>query len=99
MPLWQPLSDQERRRQRYLYNNVSRITRGEIRRLARRGGVKRLSEDVYEEIRGDLKVYLELVIWHASEYSSHARRKTITALDVVRAVKRMGHKTLYGYGG
>ena len=31
-------------------------------------------------------------------YTEHARRKTVTALDVVYALKRQG-KTLYGFGG
>jgi histone H4 len=33
-----------------------------IRRLARRGGVKRISGLIYEESRGVLKVFLENVI-------------------------------------
>jgi hypothetical protein len=31
-------------------------------------------------------------------YTEHARRKTVTAMDVVYALKRQG-KTLYGFGG
>jgi histone H3/H4 len=30
--------------------------------------------------------------------TEHARRKTVTAMDVVYALKRQG-KTLYGFGG
>jgi histone H4 len=33
-----------------------------IRRLARRGGVKRISGLIYEETRGVLKIFLENVI-------------------------------------
>jgi histone H4 len=69
-----------------------------IRRLARRGGVKRISGLIYEETRGVLKVFLENVIRDAVTYTEHARRKTVTALDVVYALKRQG-KTLYGFGG
>ena len=68
-----------------------------IRRLARRGGVKRISGLIYEETRGVLKVFLENVIRDAVTYTEHARRKTVTALDVVYALKRQG-KTLYGFG-
>ena len=68
------------------------------RRLARRGGVKRISGLIYEETRGVLKVFLENVIRDAVTYTEHAKRKTVTALDVVYALKRQG-KTLYGFGG
>lgn len=37
------------------------ITKPAIRRLARRGGVKRISGLIYEETRGVLKVFLESV--------------------------------------
>ena len=35
------------------------ITKPAIRRLARRGGVKRISGLIYEETRGVLKIFLE----------------------------------------
>ena len=39
----------------------SGITKPAIRRLARRGGVKRISGLIYEETRGVLKIFLENV--------------------------------------
>ena len=45
-----------------------------------------------------LKVFLENVIRDAVTYTEHARRKTVTAMDVVYALKRQG-RTLYGFGG
>ncbi len=77
---------------------VLQITKPAIRRLARRGGVKRISGLIYEETRGVLKVFLENVIRDSVTYTEHARRKTVTALDVVYALKRQG-RTLYGFGG
>ena len=74
------------------------ITKPAIRRLARRGGVKRISGLIYEETRGVLKIFLEHVIRDAVTYTEHARRKTVTAMDVVYALKRQG-RTLYGFGG
>ncbi|KAJ7728796.1 histone-fold-containing protein [Mycena olivaceomarginata] len=68
-----------------------------IRRLARRGGVKRISGLIYEETRGVLKMFLENVIRDSVTYTEHAKRKTVTALDVVYALKRSG-RTLYGFG-
>ena len=87
-----------KRHRRVLHCNIYCITKPEIRRLARRGGVKRISRLIDEEIRGVLMIYLENVIRDAVTYSEHARRKTVTAMDVVFALKRQG-KTLYGYGG
>ena len=99
------------------------MTKGAIRRLARRGGVKRISglstllsripmpsesilmltplsrvATVYEETRGVLKVFLQNVIRDAVVYTEHRRQKTVTAMDVVHALKRQG-RTLYGFGG
>ena len=45
-----------------------------------------------------LKGFLENIIKDAVAYTEHARRKTVTALDVVFALKRQG-RTLYGFGG
>ena len=79
-------------------DNIQGITKPAIRRLARRGGVKRISGLIYEETRGVLKVFLENVIRDAVTYTEHARRKTVTAMDAVYALKRQG-RTLYGFGG
>jgi histone H3/H4 len=69
-------------------------------KLARRGGIKRMSssEAFYDNVRSALYQFLDETIADASHYSNHARRQTITALDVVHALKRRGI-TLYGYGG
>ena len=40
-------------------DNIQGITKPAIRRLARRGGVKRISGLIYEETRGVLKIFLE----------------------------------------
>ena len=79
-------------------DNIQGITKAAIRRLARRGEMKRISGLIYEETRGVLKVFLENVIRDAVTYTEHAKRNTVTAMDVVYAVKRQG-RTLYGYGG
>lgn len=73
------------------------ITKPAIRRLARRGGVKRISNLIYEEVRCVLKSFLEGVIRDSVTYTEHAKRKTVTAMDVIYALKRQG-KCLYGYG-
>ncbi|KAF4359294.1 hypothetical protein G4B88_024258 [Cannabis sativa] len=86
-----------KRHRKVLRDNIQGITKPAIRRLARRGGVKRISGLIYEETRGVLKIFLENVIRDAVTYTEHARRKTVTAMDVVYALKRQG-RTLYGFG-
>lgn len=81
-----------------LRDSIKGISKSAIRKLARRGGCKRISGLVYEEIRGVLKVFLENMTRDAVTYMEHAKRKTVTALDVVYALKRNG-RTLYGFGG
>jgi len=78
-------------------NVILGITKPAIRRLARRGGVKRISAEIYTETRDVLKSFLENVVRDAITYTEHARRKTVTAMDVVYALKRQG-RTLYGFG-
>ncbi|ODM86662.1 Histone H4 [Orchesella cincta] len=79
-----------KRHRKVLRDNIQGITKPAIRRLARRGGVKRISGLIYEETRGVLK--------GRCTYTEHAKRKTVTAMDVVYALKRQG-RTLYGFGG
>uniref|UniRef100_A0A915DYL0 Histone H4 n=1 Tax=Ditylenchus dipsaci TaxID=166011 RepID=A0A915DYL0_9BILA len=87
-----------KRHRRVFRDNIAGITKPAIRRLARRGGVKRISGHIYDETRKVLKTFLEIVIHDAVTYCEHARRKTVTSMDVVHALKRQG-KTLYGFGG
>ena len=87
-----------KRHRKILRDNIQGITKPAIRRLARRGGVKRISGLIYEETRGVLKNFLESVVRDAVTYTEYAKRKTVTAMDIVYALKRQG-KTLYGFGG
>ena len=73
------------------------ISNRAIRRLARRGGVKRISQLIYEDTRVILRSFLENVLKDIIVYTVHAKRKTVTSLDVIYALKRQG-RMLYGYG-
>lgn len=92
------MSDTSRRHRKVIRDSVSGITKPAIRRLARRGGVRRISGLVYEETRSVLREFLSNVVRDAITYTEHAGRKTIRAVDVVYALKRQG-RTLYGFGG
>ena len=95
-PLAAPVRANTQRHYRKVFrDSVQRITKAEIRRLERRGGVMRIHEGVYEHMRGELKMFLEHVICQATQYTSFRRRWTITKLDVMYALKSLGYKTLY----
>ncbi|KAF4636610.1 hypothetical protein G7Y89_g1473 [Cudoniella acicularis] len=51
-----------KRHRKLLKDNIDGITKGDIRRLARRGGVKRISGLIYTDVREALKAYLETVL-------------------------------------
>ena len=84
-----------KRHRKVLRDNIQGITKPAIRRLARRGGVKRISGLIYEETRGVLKVFLENVIRDAVTYTEYGRRKTVSAMDIVYALKLRG-RAVYG---
>jgi histone H4 len=87
-----------KRHQKQLRDTMAGITKPAIRRLARRGGVKRISGLVYEDVRCALRAFLTIVVNDAVTYAEHGRRKTVRAMDVIYALKRNG-KTLFGFGG
>jgi len=75
-------------------DTIEGVTKPAIKRLARRGGVKRLSGLCYDSTRDALRTFLENLIKDTICYTEHANRKTVTAADVVHALKRQG-RTLY----
>jgi histone H4 len=76
--------------------HIKGITKSTIRKLARRGGCKRISGLVYEETRGVLRPWLHTLLKDTVAYTEHARRKTVTVMDVVYALKKQG-RVLYGF--
>lgn len=60
-----------KRHRKVFRNNIHGITKPAIRRIARRGGVKRISGFMDKETRGILKVFLENVIRDAVTYCEH----------------------------
>ena len=64
-----------KRHRKVLRDNIQGITKPAIRRLARRGGVKRISGLIYEETRGVLKVLIPFkvvldICWNQPQYFS-----------------------------
>ncbi len=86
-----------KRHRRVLRDNIKGITNPAIRRLARRGGVKRMSGLIYDEARGTLRVFLKNIIRDAVVFYEHSSRlRTVTVQDIIYALKHNG-RTLYGY--
>ena len=79
-----------------LKGNINGVTKGSIRRLSRRGGVKRISGLIYEEVRGVIKTFVDKTVRDSVSFTESGKRKTVTALDVVHALKNQG-RMLYGY--
>jgi len=74
--------------------NLAEISKPGLRRLSRRGGVKRLSADIYNSTRDAMNTFLDVILFDSIAYMEHAKRKTIIAMDVLLALKRRG-RTLY----
>lgn len=86
-----------KRHRRVVRDAAQGITKPAIRRLARRGGVKRISAKIYEKIRDALKNFLKKFVYAAVSYAEHGKRKTVTPLDVIYGLKSQG-RNLYGFG-
>jgi len=74
---------------------IQNLTKPAIRRLARRGGVKRIGGKVYEEIRTVADTFLKNLLPHVVAYTDHAKRKTVLTSDVIHALKHQG-RIIYG---
>ncbi|KAI0995666.1 hypothetical protein K3495_g12513 [Podosphaera aphanis] len=77
-------------------DNIRAVTKGDIRRLARRGGVKRISGTIYDDARKSLKSFLEMILKDTCAVVEHAQRKTVTVTDVIFALRRIG-RPIYGF--
>lgn len=77
-------------RKTLLQNNIQRLTKSAIMRLARRAGVKRVSGLIYEETRGVLRVYLEKILKDGVTYTDYAKRRTVQEKDIREALKLNG---------
>ncbi|XP_023245604.1 histone H4 type VIII-like [Copidosoma floridanum] len=84
------------KRRKLFRNTIKGITKPDIRRLARRGGVKRISALIYDQIRDVLKAFLRNVIRNAVTYMEYGKRRIVTAMDVIFALKRQD-RILYGF--
>lgn len=76
-------------------HGVEGISRNDLRRLARRGGVERTATMIYDEARAFLRVFLHQVVGDATVYTDHGKRKVVSSEDIILSLKRRG-RILYG---
>ena len=68
-----------------------KVSNGGIRRLARRGGVKRIATASYEEVRKAVTQFVDLVMRDAAAVLELKKTKTVSTADVLYALKTTGH--------
>ena len=72
------------------------ISKATFLRLARLGGMKRFSGNIYEESRGVLKIFVEQIVRDVITFCDYKNRKTVTPIDVIFALKQHRH-AVYGF--
>ncbi len=70
---------------------MDHITKPSITRLARRAGVKSLSDDCYNTVRSLVRVYLAEVIIAALVVNSEHNTKTLMPEDIYEALRLRGY--------
>lgn len=73
------------------------ITKPALRRIARRGGITRVSSDSYEVMNSALLSYLRTLLSKANTHVEHGKRKTVSVTDVAYALKHMGTRIMGFY--
>ncbi|KAI0541224.1 histone-fold-containing protein [Xylaria digitata] len=85
-----------KRHRKILRDNILGITKPAIRRLARRGGVKRISATIYDDARTALRIRLTEIIKDCVTYTEYRQAKTVTINDVLHSLRRQG-RPIYGF--
>lgn len=93
-----PASDQKTKRKASKKGDkvLKVVTKGAVRRLARRGGVKRFASIVVPEMQAVMATFVKKLVTDAITYADNAKRTTVTAHDVLYAL-RHHNMHLYGY--
>src|SRR3989304_977601 len=69
------------------HKGMENLTKPAIRRLARRGGVKRISQNCYSLIRTSLKGFLSDIMMIVAVLAEYEKKKTVKAKDVMYALR------------
>jgi histone H4 len=74
------------------------LTPPAVRRLARRGGIKRIAALSNSETREVLVEYLKKILQHATTLADYQKHKTITVQDIIKSIQVATGKAYYGNG-
>jgi histone H3/H4 len=75
---------------RHTHGSLEELEQPGLRRLAQKGGVKRMDKSSYEQLRGHMKFHLENIIRMAVASAQLENRKTIKPKDVQFALGQLG---------
>ena len=78
-----------RRRMRNRHG-MQQVRQTELRRLGRRGGVKRMRHEVLDEMRDKLEAFLRSVLRDSLAFTEAQKRKTITVMDISLSLRKHG---------
>ena len=76
--------------------SIEGISNNEIKRMARRAGLKRIGGGVYEELRFEAQDFLDELLFKTMVHTEHRQAKTVTTQDVVAGFKSVGGGSWYG---
>lgn len=79
-----------KKHRKVIRDSIQGITAPAIARICQTAGIKRISKQVYEEVRGVMKVYVENTLRDALVFCEHARRKTLQEGDLDAALQVTG---------
>ncbi|KAH7398298.1 hypothetical protein BKA66DRAFT_437372 [Pyrenochaeta sp. MPI-SDFR-AT-0127] len=77
-------------------DSIYGVTTGDIRRLARRGGVKRIAATIYADVRQALKARLTAILKDVIAIVELGGRKTVSVTDIIFVLNKHG-RPLYGF--
>ena len=84
-----------KRHKKVFKDSLKGITKPALRRLARRAGCKRVSAQIYEDARSNLRNFVEVVVYYALAFKDCFGRRTVSLKDVNLALKKRGY-LVYG---
>ncbi|KAL0944438.1 histone H4 [Colletotrichum truncatum] len=85
-----------KRHRKVVKDCIRGITKPAIRRLARRGGVKRISASIYDEARSAIAERIRQIIRDCVTFAEYRNVKTITVSHIIWALRRMNNP-IYGF--
>ena len=78
------------RHRKILSDNIQGITKPALQRLCHRAGIKRISDNIYEVLRDNIKTYMEKILQKVVVFTEREQRRTVKVKDLEAALNMMG---------